>query len=90
MFKNTAIKIGTTKLASVSLLSSSLVLVSGIVVWRLWKKQTQLQTKTGELSDELKHVKKQVAEIKAGNEETSSLSSSFKKMASFNPWSSSK
>ncbi len=101
MFENTAIKITTSKLASTSasLLPGSLILVSGIVVWRLWYKQAQLQTKTSELNDELKYLKKQIAEIKmaeikaaykadkADSGPAAPLSSSLKKMARFNPWS---
>ncbi len=96
MFENTAIKITTSKLASTSasLLPGSLILVSGIVVWRLWYKQEQLQTKTSALNKELKYLKKQIAEIKATNKADSgpadSLSSSFKKMSRFNPWSTDK
>ena len=103
MVENTAIKITTSKLAS--LLPGSLILISGIVVWRLWYKQAQLQTKTSELNDELKYLKKQIAEIKmaeikaaykadkadkADNEPAAPLSSSLKKMARFNPWSTDK
>ena len=96
MLENTAIKITTNKLASTSasLLPGSVILISGIVVWRLWYKQTQLQTKTNELNNELKYLKKQIAEVKATNKadngSVGSLSSSFKKMARFNPWSTSK
>jgi len=93
MFENTAIKITTSKLASssASLLPGSLILISGIVVWRLWYKQAQLQTKTSEFSDELESLKKQMTEIKATNKADSEpLSSSLKKMARFNPWSTAK
>ena len=101
MFENTAIKITTSKLASTSasLLPGSLILISGIVVWRLWYKQAQLQTKTSELNDELKHLNKQMAEIKmaeikatykADSGPIAPLSSSLKKMARFNPWSTAK
>ncbi|MCU7834181.1 MAG: hypothetical protein KZQ83_02920 [gamma proteobacterium symbiont of Taylorina sp.] len=96
MFENTAIKITTSKFASTSasLLPGSLILISGVVVWRLWYKQGQLQTKTSELSDELKYLKKQMAEIKAtskaDSESVAPLSSSLKKMARFNPWSTAK
>ena len=96
MFENTAIKITTSKLASssASLLPGSLILISGIVVWRLWYNQAQLQTKTSELSDELKYLKKQMADIKTTNKADSGpaapLSSSLKKMARFNPWSAAK
>ena len=102
MFENTAIKITTSKLASTSasLLPGSLILISGIVVWRLWYKQAQLQTKTSELNDELKYLKKQMAEIKmaeikatykkADSEPAAPLSSYLKKMDRFNPWSTAK
>ena len=87
MLKNTAIKIVTSKLAAsklanVPLLPGSLILIGGLVVWRLWSKQAQLQAETSVLSDELQDVKNQVAEIKAtsdGKSETS-LSSTFKKL----------
>ena len=96
MFENTAIKITTSKLASTSasLLPGSLILVSGIVVWRLWYNQAQLQTKTSELNDQVKYLKKQMAEIKATNKPDSGpeapFSSSLKKIARFNPWSAAK
>ena len=81
MLKNTAIKIATTKLANASLLPGSLVLIGGLVVWRLWSKQVQLQTQTSELSNALQDVKKQVAKIKTTNDDKpeSPLSSTFKK-----------
>ena len=56
MFNNTAIKIATSKLASTSLLPGSFFLISGIVVWQLWR-----------INVELKDVKKQVAEINVAN-----------------------
>ena len=96
MFENTAIKISTGKLASTSasFLPGTLILVSGIVVWRLWHNQAQLQTKTRELNNEVKYLKKQIAEIKASRKADNSskvpFSSSLKKMASFNLWSSDK
>ena len=90
MLKNSAIQFATRKLASTSLLPGSLILIGGIVVWRLWRKQAQLQTETSELSDDIKDIKEQLAEVKADSESTTSLSSSFKKLASLNPWSSSK
>lgn len=82
MLENTAIKIVTSKLAHAPLLPGSLVLISGLVVWRLWSKQAQLQAETSVLSDELQDVKNQVAEIKAINDGKSetSLSSTFKKL----------
>ncbi len=93
MFENTAFKITTSKLASTSssLLPGSLILLGGFVVWRLWYNQAQLQTKTSDLSDELKRLKKQIREIKATNKtDSSSVVSSLKKMSRFNPWSTDK
>ena len=90
MLKNSAIKIATSRLAGTSLLPASLVLVGGIVVWRLWRKQAQLQTETNELSNELEDIKDQLADIKTDVESEDSLSSSFIKLASFHPRSSSK
>lgn len=90
MLKNSAIKVATSKLASTSLLPSSLILIGGVVVWHLWRKQAQLSTETNELSNELEDIKDQLDEIRNDGESEDSLSSSFKKLASFNPWSSSK
>ena len=82
MLENTAIKIVTGKLVNAPLLPGSLILVGGLVAWRLWSKQMQLQAETSALSDELQDVKKQVAEIKVTNDGKSetSLSSTFKKL----------
>ena len=85
MFKNSAVKIASSKFASAPLLPSSsilpfsLLLLSGIVVWKLWRKQGQLQTQTNELSDELKNIKKQVAKIKTTEKADTTLSPSLKK-----------
>ena len=80
MLKNTAIQLAKSKLASVSLLSGSMFLVGGIVVWRLWHKQTQLQTQTNEMRDELMGVKRKMAELKVDSKSEAPLSSSFKKL----------
>ena len=79
MIKNTAYKIAASNLANVPLLPGSLILIGGLVAWRLWNKQVQLQTEASELSAEIQAVKKQVAEIKATNDDKSetSLSSTF-------------
>jgi len=81
MLEKTVIKIVTGKLANAPILPGSLILIGGLVVWRLWSKQLQLQAETGVLSDELQDVKKQISEIKATGEDDSetSLSSTFKK-----------
>lgn len=79
MFENTAIQIATSKLASVSLLPGSLFLMSGIVVWQLWRKQVKLQAETSELSKEFKAFKKQVTDgNKVDAESVASISSSDK------------
>lgn len=70
MYKSSAFKIVSGKLAGAPLLStstilpSSLLLIGGIVAWQFWKKQGQLQSQTSELRDDLKKVEKQVAKIK--------------------------
>ncbi len=70
MFENSAIKIATSKAISSSapFIPGSMILLSGYVVWKLWKKQTQMQEATSELSKELKIVRKQVAGIKVSIE----------------------
>lgn len=90
MLKNSAIQIAKSKLVSTSFLTGSLVLIGGIVIWQLWRKQVQLSTETDGLSDELNNIKKQLAEVKKDSESTISMSSSLKKLSSLNPWSSSK
>jgi hypothetical protein len=94
MFENSAIKVATTKLVSASApyVPGSLILLSGVVVWHLWRKQGVLQTRTNKLSAELGNVKKQVADIKVANNKKennseSPLSSSFKKISEIKlPW----
>lgn len=95
MFENSAIKIATGKAISSStpFIPGSMILLSGYVVWKLWKKQTQMQEATSELSKELKIVRKQVAGIKVttekqsekenkktGSEHVAALSDSFKSL----------
>lgn len=70
MLENSAIKLASVKFAGISLLPGSLLLVSGIIIWRLWRNQTQLKSETCELSDELKQLKKQVSENQAAFEES--------------------
>ena len=81
MLENTAVKLAATKLTNSSLVSGSLILVGGMVAWRLWSKQEHLETITKELSRELKGLKKQVAEI-SGNGEGKAKNSLFKKLFS--------
>ena len=86
MLKNTAIQIATSKLASTSLLSGSLFLIGGVVVWQLWRKQLQLQTKTNKLSNEFKEFKQQAVYTNAsdntGSESVVPFSSPQKKDSS--------
>lgn len=64
MFKNSVIQMTTGKLIGATLLPNSILLISGLVAWRLWSnKQTQLQTKTNELNSEIQQIKEQIAEI---------------------------
>ena len=91
MIENTAFKMTSSKLASTSasLLPGTLILLSGVIVWRLWHRQTQLQTTTSEINNELKRLQLQIAEIKATNKAgsgTETLTDSLKKMARFNLW----
>lgn len=90
MLKNSLIQIVSRKAVGTSLLSGSLVLVGGVVVWRLWRKQAQLSSQANELSEELEDIKDQLAEIETNSEPEDPFSSSLKKLASFNPWSSGK
>lgn len=90
MYKNSAFKVVSGKIASVPLLSTStilpgsLLLIGGIVFWQFWKRQGQLHAQTSELSDDLKKLKKQVAKIKADSNDNNkklavSIPPSFKK-----------
>ncbi len=92
MLKNSVIKTASHKVAGTSLLSGSLLLVGGVVIWHLWRKQAQLSIETDELSNQLEDIKDQLAEMKTEGESESevSFSSSLKKLASFNPWASGK
>lgn len=88
--RNFAVQIASRKLAGTSLLSGSFILIGGVVVWRLWRRQTQLSAEASGLSNEIKDIKKQLSEIEADSQSAEPFSSSLKKLASFNPWSSSK
>jgi len=92
MLKNSVIQIASRKIAGTSLMSGSLILVGGVVIWRLWRKQAQLSTETSELSNELENIKDELATMKteSKSESEDSFTSSLKKLVSFNPWSSSK
>ncbi len=64
MLENSVVQISTVKLLGVSLLPSSILLISGIIIWRIWSnKQSRLQTETDVLNDELRQIKKQMADL---------------------------
>ncbi len=63
MLKNSAISFTASKLANSSLVSGSLFLVGGIVIWKLWSRQEQLQAEIKKLGLQMKNVKRQVKEI---------------------------
>ncbi|MCU7834676.1 MAG: hypothetical protein KZQ83_05400 [gamma proteobacterium symbiont of Taylorina sp.] len=73
MLENSVIQISTVKLLGASLLPSSILLVSGIIIWRIWRnKQSHLQTKTDVLNDELRQLKKQMADLQTANDKAES------------------
>lgn len=68
MLENSVIQITAGKFIGVTLLPSTLLLISGIIAWRLWKsKQTQLQAETDDLNDEVQQMKKQLADLHVTN-----------------------
>lgn len=72
MFENNIIQITTAKLVGATLLPNSILLISGVIVWRYWRnKQTQLQTKTNTLNNEIQQIKKQIADIQVFPHHTS-------------------
>jgi len=55
---------GTAKLVGATVLPNSILLISGIIIWRFWRnKQAQLQAETDELTDEVKLIKEQMTDI---------------------------
>ncbi len=68
MLENSVVQVSTAKLLGASLLPSSILLVSGIIIWRIWRnKQSRLQTETEVLNDELRQIKKQMADLQTAN-----------------------
>lgn len=64
MLENSLIQMSTSKLVAAAILPNSILLITGIVIWRFWRKQqTKLQTTTDELKNEIKHLKKQMDNI---------------------------
>ncbi len=73
MLENSVVQISTAKLMGVSLLPSSILLVSGIIIWRIWyNRQSCLQTKTDVLNDELRQIKKQMADLQTAKNKSGS------------------
>ncbi len=74
MLENNVLGISAGKLLSASsLLPSSILLISGIIIWRIWhNKQSRLQTETDVLNDELKQIKKQMADLQMANNKVES------------------
>ena len=73
MLENSVVQISTGKLLGASLLPSSILLVSGIIIWRIWhNKQSRLQTETDVLNDELRQIKTQMADLQTANNKTES------------------
>ena len=73
MLGNSVIQITTGKLVGAVLLPSSVLLVSGVITWRLWRsKQAQLQAETDDLNDEVRQMKEQMADIQAAKNENQS------------------
>jgi len=66
MLTNSVVQITTSKLIGAALLPSSMLLIGGLIAWRVWyNKQTRLQAKTDELNDELRQIKEQMSEFQS-------------------------
>ena len=73
MLQNSVVQIATGKLLGATLLPSSVLLLSGIVIWRAWRnKQNHLQAETNELNDELRRMKEQMADLQQANTQATS------------------
>lgn len=74
MLENNVVQISTGKLLGMSLLPSSILMVSGFIILRVWRnKQSCLQTKTEQLHDELRQLQKQIAELKKAQQKIAEL-----------------
>ena len=72
MLQNNVIQITTAKLVGATLLPSSVLLISGVIIWRVWRnKQNSLQAETNLLNDELRQMKEQMADIQKTTAQTS-------------------
>jgi len=73
MLQNSVIQMSTAKLVGATVLPNSILLISGIILWRfLRNKQTQLQAQTDGLNDEVKLIKEQMTDIKAAKNKSPS------------------
>jgi type II secretory pathway component PulM len=73
MLENSVIQITTGKLVAATLVPNSILLITGIVIWRFWRnKQTQLQSKADELSDEVKQIKEQMTDMQIAQSQSPS------------------
>lgn len=71
MLENSVIQITTGKLAAITLLPSSALLVSGIIMWRFWRKQqAQLQAENDELNDKVSQIIKQISDTQVEKSRT--------------------
>jgi len=68
MLENSVVQISTGKLLGATLLPSSILLLGGIIIWQIWRnKQSHLQTETDVLNDELRQIKKEMADLQTAN-----------------------
>ena len=81
MLQNSVIQMSTAKLVGATVLPNSILLISGIIIWRFWRnKQARLQAETDELTDAVKLMKEQMTDIQTAknkgpsNKATSSTS----------------
>jgi len=87
MLQNSVIQISTAKLVGATVLPNSILLISGIIIWRFWRnKQAQLQAETDELTGEVKLIKEKMTDIQsAKNKSPSNKASSSTSNQSTNP-----
>ncbi len=73
MLQNSVIQMSTAKLVGATVLSNSILVITGIVIWQFWRnKQTQLQVETDGLTDEVKQIKEQLIDLQASKNKSPS------------------
>jgi len=73
MLQNSVIQMSTAKLVGATVLPNSILLISGIIIWRFWRnKQSQLQGQTDELTDAVKIMKEQMTDIQSAKSKSPS------------------